>query len=625
MLPRSLLRKSVKTGILLVSVLSLLLSGILVQAQDDPQKRYLTWADAPVTQPIRHTGDAQVHWGWETTEKAYGPFTEHPFEVGERTDFLISGESGYEFELFYRSEHAYFWFEVGQHVNMKALTEAAARFDTDVWRLDRYLYGENLSPGIDGDERIHIVHLEQLSPGLAGFFDPDDQCAQSLCTASNQRDTLYMILDYGPLNSDRYFSTLAHEFQHMIQFTVDGNEYRWLDEGFSQLAEHLNGFSEDPINSDNVSAYLGDPNLRLDSWSLDYGEQSGYYGAGYLMMIYLYERFGVEFVRELARNPLDGLASIHDVLQRTNQGVGINEVVLDWWIANLVDNAYAGDGRYYYQTFNLDRDFLRVEPLTIGGQEMVYRGLINQYGVAYFDVNEPGQYSLTFEGDYETPLALIKPHSGQWAWWSYNASGSATSLTRTVDLTRVDRATLKYWFSGETGRFPGYLHLLISTDGSHWGLLRGTNMELGDFYSDAPGPHYSGRFTDWQADFIDLSNYAGQSVQIRFEYVTNNAIAGPGFMLDDISIPEIGWFDDMETVSAGWTADGFLRTQEMVRQDWGLALVTEESIPQVSTISVENGQASATIEIPSGGAVIVIGAMAPFTPIEAGYTLRLKP
>lgn len=611
-----------KKRLLLLTITLLLVPTLLVQAQDDP-RRYLTWDDAPLTQVLRHSGDAQVQWGWETPEVALGPFFQEPFQVGDRTTFKVTAaDDNQQFELKYRSEYAYFWFEVGANINQEDLEAAAAYFDATIWTMDRYLYGDNATPGIDGDARIHIVHISEMGPGLAGFFSPDDQCSNHICLESNQRDAIYIILDYGPVNSTTYLSTVAHEFQHLIQFNVDGNEYRWMDEGFSQLAEHLNGFNSDPINRTNIENYLSAPNLQLNSWSRDYYDQGAYYGAGYLLNVYMFERFGTEFIRELARNPHDGLAGIHNVLQSTGQDITVDDLVSDWWIANYLDNPYVAEGQYYYQTFELSPQMIETLRLSPGTQ---HRSLMHQYGVEYLEIEQSGTYALSFSGDTETPLTLAEPQD-EWAWWSYNATASVTNLTRTLDLSNVSSATLEYQVSGETGRFPGYLHILISTDsGVQWDVLEGRHMEVYDYYGDAPGAHYAGFQADWQTDRIDLSDYVGQPVQIRFEYITSNSIAGPGYMLDNISVPEIDWIDDVETLDTAWETNGFLRTQGVVEQNWLLALITNEDVPTVELYPVIGGKVKAQINVPPDGAVLVVGAMAPFTSIEARYSLSLQP
>jgi immune inhibitor A len=55
---------------------------------------------------------------------------------------------------------------------------------------------------------------------------------------------------------------MAHEFQHMIHWYRDRNEESWLNEGFSVLAELLNGFEVGGFDS----LYVMNPDLQLTTW-----------------------------------------------------------------------------------------------------------------------------------------------------------------------------------------------------------------------------------------------------------------------------------------------------------------------------------------------------------------------
>jgi hypothetical protein len=616
-----------KAGLVgLIGLLLLPTLGVLAQAGDS-RSPYLTWDDAPAPPPLRHQGDAHARWGWERPADVFGPFFTAPYQVGDRTDFALGSYPAdrYEMELYYRSKYAYFWFEPGARVDMDVLAATAKRFDSAIWPVDRDAFGANANPGIDGDTRIHLVHLQGFYPGYLGFFSPDDQCAHVICASSNERDVIYLVLDDNPFGSEQYLATVAHEFQHLIQFSADGNEYRWLDEAFSQLAEYLNGFIQNEVNDFNVAAFLETPNLPFNTWSLENGDQVRYYGAGYLFLVYLYDRFGLEFIRELARNPRDGLASVHHTLRLTGQTATLNEIMTDWYIANLVNDATAADGRYGYKDYALPAD-APIQPLSRAQREINYRGVVNQYGAEYLALNAPGTYTLEFDGDTTTALVDAAPFSGEWMWWSYNAVGAATSLTRTLDLTGLDRATLQYRLWWDTGDFPAYLHVLVSSDnGLRWDPLQGWRMRFPGYDDDAPGPHYAGKSDGWVDDEVDLSRYAGQVIQVRFEYVTNNTIADQGFLLDDIRVPELAWVDDVETPDAGWQADGFLRTGQLVEQGWSLTVIRQGAAPEVQRIPVAAGRANLKIEAPDEGVIILVSAMAPFTLQAASYRLHLLP
>ncbi len=585
----------------------------------------LTWDDAPPTSILRHEGDALVRLGRYTPQQAVRPFTSTNYDVGDVTTFnIITADDPHPFELYYRSQYADFWFMPNSIVDQAALEAAALRFDTDIWPTNRVLFGDTLTLEGEGAARLNLVHLESLYPGLAGFFNPDDQCAQAICPRSNQRNILYMMLDYGPLNSDLYLSTITHEFQHLLQFNLDGNEYRWLDEGYSQLAEHVQGFSTDPINLNNIERYLQNMNLVLNGWSTDYDTQSAHYGAGYLMMVYLYEQFGADFVRALTHHPADGLAGIHQTLQATHSAEGVDAVIVNWWAANYLNDPALLDGRYGYLTLTLPE--ITSIPLMVSNEGAIREGVLLPYGVEYLHIETPGDYHLSFSASVATDLIRhAQPHSGNAAWWSNNATAAATTLTRTIDLTSLERATLKYWLLGETGNFSGHLHVLASQDGMRWDVLRGNNMDLHNRFSAAPGPHYTHTDGEWIADFVDLTSYAGDIVQVRFEYVTNNALAGPGFLLDDLAIPELGWSDDVESGANGWIVEGFIRTNGQVAQNWALALINPTAPTAVQSIVVAEGHAQTTINVPEGGATLLVGSLAPITHIPSPYRIVLTP
>jgi immune inhibitor A len=220
----------------------------------------------------------------------------------------------------------------------------------------------------------------------------------------------------------------------------------------------------------------------------------------------------------------------------------------------------------------------------------------------------------------------VQPVSGQALWWSDNAIGSVTSLTRIIDLREVSHATLKYHVWWQTGDFPGFLHVLASVDEGHtWESLEGRRMVRRSPYNEAPGAHYAGNSGGrWLDDFIDLTGYTGQTVLLRFEYITNNAIAGPGFALDNIRIDEIGWLDDVETQDRDWIVDGFIRTGQMVAQNWIVQVVTNDSPPAITRFKLEAESQTLEFDLPETGGTLLIGAFAPISTTAATYTLQLN-
>src|SRR5439155_536912 len=119
-------------------------------------------------------------------------------------------------------------------------------------------------------------------------------------------------------------------------------------------------------------------------------------------------------------------------------------------------------------------------------------------------------------------------------------------------------------------------------------------------------------------------------VLIRFEYITDQGFNLRGALLDDVVIPEIGFSDDAE-VDAGWTAEGFFRSDNTVPQTWGLQLVEHRRDGTTSVHALRpdaNGHLTERIASLGGdvdSAVLVVSGLAPRTLETAPFRVALRP
>lgn len=584
------------------------MSGMLpaAHAQEGVRSQTHTWAGAlPVA--------AAPTDGWLLDSQPVA--TARSYQVGDVEAFVPLGQRDPQpqtFVLAYRSAHAYFWFERGQAPDPATLEQTARQFEERIWPLNARLYGLTAAPAVQGDGRIHVLGQSSIGPGILGAFNPTDLCPRTACPASNERPILYLGLDLAPLGSAQYLTTLAHESQHLLQFMADADERRWLNEGLSQLSEHLNGFDPQAIGIENVSRFLAAPDHHLNGWLFDNRDMARNYGAAYLLLVYLYERFGLEMIQEVANHPADGLISIQAVLAAQPGSPDVESVFADWTLANLLDDPYAGDGRYYYRTLDLPRAIVP-QVLTVPTEGLIIRDSVNQYGADYLRLDIPGTYQITFDGSDTAALLNAPPPSGEWMWWSYDTNSSVTRLTGAFDLSGLQTATLAFnawWEIEENG---DQLQTLVSADrGESW---------------QAVGPLYRGRSGGWVEQRIDLSAYAGQRVLVRFEYSTDGGRTLTGAALDNLGIVELGTWDDAEDNRATWEAEGFVRVRERLPQRWTLAVVTQTpgQPATVTPLSMDAlHTARATVTVPGGGtATLVVGAMAPYTAIPASYKLSV--
>jgi hypothetical protein len=138
---------------------------------------------------------------------------------------------------------------------------------------------------------------------------------------------------------------------------------------------------------------------------------------------------------------------------------------------------------------------------------------------------------------------------------------------------------------------------------------------------------YNGKTNGWIQEQVDLSQYAGKKIQIRFEYVTDAAVNGEGFLLDDVTIPEIQYKEDFEAGDGGWDGQGFVRIENRLPQRFVISVIHHGQITSVETLYLEAGQ-TASIPLPLGtddqDAILVVSGATRFTTQPAQYRFRFE-
>ena len=257
---------------------------------------------------------------------------------------------------------------------------------------------------------------------------------------------------------------------------------------------------------------------------------------------------------------------------------------------------------------------------------------VHQYAADYYEVAGSQSVKITFRGDTVVPILGEMPASGNYMWVANRANYSNVRLTREFDLTAVSKAALYYNIFTEIEYSYDFAYLSISTDGGeNWEGLVAEGMQGQSFFDDPSNVAYTERFytgdtINWIQETADLTPYVGNKVLIRFEYITDPILTFGGLAVDNIAIPEIGFFDDTETDS-GWIAEGFVRSTGYIPQQWHLQLIQfENNTPTVEHIplSPEN-EVQLTINPSNGGApILVVAAYAPMTLEPATYRLDIR-
>jgi len=514
--------------------------------------------------------------------------------------------------------HAYFYVQDGESVSQDAIDTAGQTFEDTVYPAVTQAMGHEASPGIDND--VHITIFNGRLEGAAGYFSDLDEYPQELTPLSNEREMVYMDLSLD-LGSEGHASVLTHELQHLIHFNGNRREDLWINEGLSVVAGSLTGQS-----SSFGDTFLKQPDTQLTEWDAS-GNNYAHYGAAGLFFRYLALRGGVDTLHDLVFESDKGITGINDYL-RLHGGSDFDRLFADWVVAN-----YAGASGGYPSSNE------SIAPSETLGGPASGGALVHQFAADYVEVDgQSGEF--TFDGAETVPLLADQPHSGSGQWWSARGDNIDTTLTREVDLSGVDSATLRFWTWFDIERWYDYGYVEVSTDGGDtWQVLPGHQTTEDDPVRQAYGPGYTGESgggsePEWVEESMDLSAFAGQNVLLRFEYVTDGGLNTPGWAIDDVSIPVIGLFDDAES-AGGWTASGFQRITGPIAQHFVVQVIEtgDETAPtggqaQARQITLDAAN-DATIELrgPDQGvakSVIVIAATSEATSEEAQYQYSLS-
>lgn len=141
--------------------------------------------------------------------------------------------------------------------------------------------------------------------------------------------------------------------------------------------------------------------------------------------------------------------------------------------------------------------------------------------------------------EYHSPSTSITDSPG--AGNNYNNNDVNTiNLDNVINLTGAISANLSFWAKWETESGYDYAQLQVSVDGgASWIPQCGKHTGLGTADQDQGNPLWDGAQSTWVLEEIDLSDYLGQSLQFRFQLVSDGWITEDGFYFDDFEVTSV--------------------------------------------------------------------------------------
>lgn len=390
-----------------------------------------------------------------------------------------------------------------------------------------------------------------------------------------------------------FFGTTIHELQHLIHADNDGAEETWLNEGMSTFSEYLGGYGHDDRS---INFYLDHPENSLVNWDEHVGAETGPetiadYGQVYLFTLYMNDKFGQEFIRDLALKDTQGINSVNEVLKAHGYNLDFTQLYQNFITALALDSDRVGNGLYNFDSINL-RDLAVDNNGTKRGKTVDYEGAkvfekegVPAWGGDFKELDFQDKIrSISFDGvDFlGTPWTSVADpkDAANKVLWGGQGDEADNAIIFEADLSSVDNATLKFDNLIDIEEQWDFGMVQVSTDnGETWTSLENENTRSDVVEEGYPKikenvPGFTGTYENWQEESFDLSQYAGKKVLVSFRYLTDWGTTQAGWYVDNIAIPEIGYSND------GSSTDSFKSFQELAGQyvNYTVTFINEKEV-----------------------------------------------
>jgi hypothetical protein len=141
-------------------------------------------------------------------------------------------------------------------------------------------------------------------------------------------------------------------------------------------------------------------------------------------------------------------------------------------------------------------------------------------------------WGLSFDEFHSASSSITDSPDGVYFSWLENY----LEMDEPILLTDTIQAFLTFWAKWDIENDYDYAQISISTNGWAYTPLCGKYTNLGTEDQDEGEPLYDGEQLDWVKEEIDLSDYLGQEIYLRFSMISNAFNNGDGFYFDDLKI-----------------------------------------------------------------------------------------
>lgn len=215
--------------------------------------------------------------------------------------------------------------KIGKESIMAKIATICNEFDNIIYPriIDLAGHPNGTMGDIDGDPRIFILFLDCYN-----YYSEVNDIEHNV---SNHCEMIY--ISYQLYRHQWLYPTIAHEFHHLIWFNNEWGEPPFTLEALAQYAIYHAGYLGPYENLvPQTASYLPHPENSPLYWTNDQD-----YGSTYLFAFYIAEKYGVQILRDLIKEPLKGPEGIEVVLKAAGYNITFNELFMNWITALTID------------------------------------------------------------------------------------------------------------------------------------------------------------------------------------------------------------------------------------------------------------------------------------------------
>lgn len=504
------------------------------------------------------------------------------------------------------------WLRTEDLLTNEQLEYMLDEFDNNIYPTNTKIFGEPLPRGDEGQKvwilifniRDEAYYYPEAESYIAGYFSASE-------STENKKnimhiDTYDWINRIGPDVNRPYLyeGVFAHEFQHLIHFDQDPDEPSWVDEACAELAMYMCGYGHP---SGHLMYYMYyHPMTSLTFW----GNALEDYGIVYLWSLYMYEHYGgADFISALVQEQANGIIGVENTLKSFGYTESFEEIYDALTIAIYIDDVRKNDGKFGFYNLDVGSDdtwgwsieyvlsygwwglpseapflvpsnwFLDIEP--------------QPYTAHYFRFTNKKAADVFIDGD---DYSGNPAYSGIYEWYSDASAWAWQSFYQSFYIP-PSGATLNFYtfYEIEEDWDYGYVEV-YDTVTEEWSTLNAAaTVDTLDHPQDNPNTPddrepsayvdaglwhaFTGNSGGWIPVSMDLSPFAGHTIEIYFTLWQDGAFTLQNMYIDDISIPEKGFFDDVEYGEDGWESTGWYISNGLFDNGWSTTIIDTKGVP----------------------------------------------